>query len=709
MGRIKALDAVSPLAYRPDIDGLRAFAVLAVVGYHAFPTLFPGGFIGVDVFFVISGYLISGIILNSLEAEKFSFWDFYCRRILRIFPALLAVLTTVLILGWAFLLPDEYSALGKHVFGGSSFLSNFFLWHESGYFDVAAKSKPLLHLWSLGIEEQFYIVFPLLLFLCVKGKLRVGFVIAALCLLSFADNIYLHRTDTIADFYSPLARVWELFSGALLRIFVREGGGHGVPFQSMLNAWCRKALPGKIQCGVTNWLPSALSASLGAICLGGMTLFYSKGNQAWPSWKALLPTVGTILLIKAGRQQWINNALLSNRFVVGIGLVSYPFYLWHWPLISLAFVINGKLESDMWLLRLGLVCVSLCLAVLTYWLIEKPIRFGNSARKAKVWCLITLMVCAGGVGLFIWHYSGLPERAHMKAFAAAIETMNGTASAVHDDKALRYAPDIPHDRYSYYGYTDVGGKTTIAVIGDSHAPVAYRGMAKVNAGLGFNTFLVASTIWVDRQKPTIITPLLGLWKYALKSTQRDTEQRTRKMLESIVAKKDIVAVFIFTRGPIYFTGFEPSAPTYIHPIIIPAKGFAEALQDTVNFFKKEGKLVYIVSENPELPVNLRQCISRPFSKARTVPRLTKEEVVTRQRKYLAILDSIKGATVINSLDFFCPQGECLSFTPDGLPLYRDSDHLSLVGSHLQAEKLLMPYLLQLKDRGYIEDVSGSKE
>jgi peptidoglycan/LPS O-acetylase OafA/YrhL len=158
--------------YRPDIDGLRAIAVLSVIGYHAFPGIIPGGFVGVDIFFVISGYLISGIIVSSLGDGTFSFKNFYARRIKRIFPALFVVLAACGLFGWFTLLPREYKELGKHIAGGAGFVSNFFFWSESGYFDTAAEFKPLLHLWSLGIEEQFYIVWPLLLYWSWKTRFR---------------------------------------------------------------------------------------------------------------------------------------------------------------------------------------------------------------------------------------------------------------------------------------------------------------------------------------------------------------------------------------------------------------------------------------------------------------------------------------------------------------------------------------------------------
>jgi peptidoglycan/LPS O-acetylase OafA/YrhL len=176
-------------AHRPDIDGLRAIAVLSVVAFHAFPNYVRGGFVGVDVFFVISGFLISGIIFRSLDDDSFTFANFYSRRIKRIFPALIALLAACMAVGWFVLLGDEYKQLGKHVFGGMGFVSNIVLWKESGYFDTASALKPLLHLWSLGIEEQFYIVWPLLLFAAGKKKgLRLS-MIGGLFLVSFVLNV----------------------------------------------------------------------------------------------------------------------------------------------------------------------------------------------------------------------------------------------------------------------------------------------------------------------------------------------------------------------------------------------------------------------------------------------------------------------------------------------------------------------------------------
>ena len=205
---------MSQINYRPDIDGLRAIAILCVVGYHAFPSVLPGGFIGVDIFFVISGYLISTIIYNEVERDDFSFRNFYSRRVRRIFPALLLILTVTLLFGWFVLYPDEFKQLGKHVVGGLTFVSNFVLLIEAGYFDSASETKPLLHLWSLGIEEQFYILWPIIILIAWKTK--VNFLILS-ALIAYASFFSSQMEVSIQNlFYHPINRFWELMIGGML-------------------------------------------------------------------------------------------------------------------------------------------------------------------------------------------------------------------------------------------------------------------------------------------------------------------------------------------------------------------------------------------------------------------------------------------------------------------------------------------------------------
>ena len=274
--------------YRPDIDGLRAVAVLIVVAFHAFPGRFRGGFVGVDVFFVISGFLITTIIVGSLGQQAFSFVEFYRRRVERIFPALLVVLISVLAAGWYLLLASEYAELGKHVTAGAGFLSNIVLYSESGYFDAAAESKPLLHLWSLGIEEQYYILWPAILYgahLARWSLLRCAF---ALAVLSFAANCVALDAHRVATFYLPFTRFWELLVGSTLA--------------------CAMAAHPQTCTRVLSRSRTGLS-TVGAVLMVG-SLVFIRPDFAFPGWWALAPTLGAAALIAAGPTGPINAMVL---------------------------------------------------------------------------------------------------------------------------------------------------------------------------------------------------------------------------------------------------------------------------------------------------------------------------------------------------------------------------------------------------------------
>jgi peptidoglycan/LPS O-acetylase OafA/YrhL len=231
--------AASSIDYRPDIDGLRAVAVLSVVVFHAFPEWISGGFIGVDIFFVISGYLISSIIFSRLNYEAFSFTDFYTRRINRIFPALIVVLISCLTLGWLTLNASEYKQLGKHVVAGAFLISNFVFWNESGYFGSDAITKPLLNLWSLGIEEQFYVIWPFILYFSYKNKFNLLGICIAVTAISFLINISTVEFDAIAGFYSPFTRFWELGAGSILAWSVLYKPKHLVILRSKQDIFLR--------------------------------------------------------------------------------------------------------------------------------------------------------------------------------------------------------------------------------------------------------------------------------------------------------------------------------------------------------------------------------------------------------------------------------------------------------------------------------------
>lgn len=364
----------SPLSnnYRPDIDGLRAIAVTSVLLFHAFPQYLPGGFIGVDIFFVISGYLISSILLKSIDNKQFSILDFYKRRVLRIYPALITVIIFCLVIGWFFLFAEEFVMLGKHVIGGAAFVSNLVLWGESSYFNTDAITKPLLHFWSLAVEEQFYIFWPLILYLIAKYKVNFLKVVSIIAGISFLIGIfYLYKKNPTAAFFSPLPRFWELMAGGALA-------------------------------NISNYKPDLLKPYSNTRSGLGILLIFSgflliNETKAFPGFWAILPVLGAVFLISSNQQTFINKKVLSARPMVLLGLISYPLYLWHWPLLSFLQVIGGKASS---LLNATALVLSVILAVLTYHLIEKPLRFNKDKNKTAL-VLFGSMLMIGVIGFVI--------------------------------------------------------------------------------------------------------------------------------------------------------------------------------------------------------------------------------------------------------------------------------------------------------------------
>jgi peptidoglycan/LPS O-acetylase OafA/YrhL len=389
--------------YRADVDGLRAIAVLSVVAYHAAPQRVGGGFIGVDIFFVISGFLISTIIFENLQCDSFSFIEFYSRRIRRIFPAFIIVLATCFAAGWFLLLPAEYKQLGKHIAGGAGFISNIILWRESGYFDNAADTKPLLHLWSLGIEEQFYIVWPLLLWAAWKRNISWLTISVAIIAVSFVLNITIAKTDTVADFYSPQTRFWELLVGSILAYSTLNGSLMAArqKLYKSLGAIVYRKVPEPDDNTVRN-IESWFGITL--IIVGIIVI---TSQRPYPFTWALLPTLGAGLIISAGSQAWYNSKVLANRVLVWFGLISFPLYLWHLPLLSFARIVQGG--TPHWSVRVAAVFVSIALAWLTYRLIERPIRFGGRVQ-AKTIALLVLMAVVGYGGYKAYQRDGLAFR-----------------------------------------------------------------------------------------------------------------------------------------------------------------------------------------------------------------------------------------------------------------------------------------------------------
>jgi len=372
-----------------------------------------------------------------LEKNTFSFVEFYVRRIRRIFPALIVVLISCGVIGWFILLGDEYQQLGKHIAGGAGFVSNFILWKERGYFDNAAITKPLLHLWSLGIEEQFYIIWPLLLWAAWKKRFNLITLIILIWLISFGDNLAKYKTNHDADFFSPITRFWELLAGSMLAYFSLQSTGLRQKIKEKCNRYFKRIIYSEPsdEKGIT--LQEFLSWF--GILLITLAILVTKSNKFPGKW-ALLPVIGTVCVISAGTNTWINKKILSNKILVWIGLISFPLYLWHWPLLVFSKFIDGeKLGKWQWiLLRIGVITISFVLAYLTYRLIERPIRFGQKQNKTKAIGLIIIMLGTGLAGLTIYKKEGIPSR-----FEYYAKIQKHLPKPKHQDNAaIKYAPDF---------------------------------------------------------------------------------------------------------------------------------------------------------------------------------------------------------------------------------------------------------------------------
>jgi len=647
--------------YRPDIDGLRAFAVLAVVCYHAFPTLFTGGFVGVDIFFVISGFLITAIIYKNVRTENFSFLDFYSRRIKRIFPALLTVLFFSLLVGWFVLLPDEYKQLGKHTRGGAEFMSNFMLWKESGYFDTSADTKIFLHLWSLAVEEQYYLIWPAVIWAAWKRKLNLFLVCLVILLASFFFNINTIKMSAVTAFYSPLSRFWELVLGGLL-------------------AYWSLQKPPTIQTGNdSSCALHQVAAFLGLALLIG-TVFFLKKVSHFPGWLALLPTLGACLILFAGQKAWINRHLLSSRLLVWFGLISYPLYLWHWPLLAFSRNIEGRTPSLAW--RSLLVLTSIVLAALTYYFIEKPLRFGKP-KAWKVASLGALMILLGLAGYSIEKQDGFSARLQDKQ------------SYVHYFEGYLYDPKqfvderkmIAQNQCNHYDYEN---------------PTSNRPRARIDPACYTKHGSKAVLLWGDSHAAHLY--------YGLKS----------------VLPAEVSVLLLFSSGcsPLQVTQLnpDPSKVSYCDKSNYFAFHYATQEAPEVVFFaanhaldiqdmrtlshtlKQHGvKKIYVLGPLPHWKPYLYKVIVKHYwvNTPKRIRGYQDEELRDKDRQFRAQMRADEPFEYVDLANFFCNTAGCITYLgndkKEGLMTFDDA-HLRPFASTYLAKHLLAP-LIMLQDHG----------
>lgn len=670
-----SIEVPAHTAYRADIDGLRAIAIIAVVIFHAFPTEFKGGFTGVDVFFVISGYLISKILFQNLDKNSFSLFDFYSRRINRIYPALILVLVSCLCFGEFFLLADEYQQLGKHTLGGAGFVANLVLWGESGYFDNISETKPLLHLWSLGIEEQFYIAWPILLFFLWKFKLNRLPIILAITTVSFYLNVRVSTLDQAAAFYSPQSRFWELMIGSLLAYFsmYRATALAHYPtiakyyyrFRSDRNASYHNA-------------QSILGVTM--ICIGFMII--TKEN-AFPGYWAILPTIGAAFIIGAGPQAFFNKYILSNRLMVAIGLISFPLYLWHWPLLSFARIIETEVPPSG--VRLTAVATSIVLAWLTYKLVEQPIR-SYARGSMKTVTLFFIMLGLGSFGYYIYKQEGFPQRPIVVNLQKkSLDISSYTISSCTND-------DLKQAEMSWCNQSKPKKSVDYILWGDSHAEHLISGLGKVSEK---NWFLIGRHS---------CPPLKGVKVSIARGSKDACEKANLKSLD-IISSINVPVVALASLGPFYFSD-HGVAPDHVNVtdknpntrVVLGEKDdvsnklamFKAGLNDAITEISNQGKKVILIKDVAELKVDPKSCLNRPLKANKVSCDISRREYDERASIYGKILEEARdkhpNVYIFDAAEVFCGSEKCVS-SDDEHVYYRDGHHLTEAGSIAVARRL----------------------
>tara|TARA_R110001583_G_scaffold91940_1_gene234052 strand:+ start:544 stop:2541 length:1998 start_codon:yes stop_codon:yes gene_type:complete len=647
--------------YRPDIDGLRALAVLAVVFYHAFPTLLTGGFVGVDVFFVISGFLITKIIFEELDSNQFSFLDFFSRRVRRIFPALILVLAVSLIFGWYVLLPNEYAQLGKHVMGSVGFIQNFILWHEAGYFDNSADVKPLLHIWSLGVEEQFYILWPLALWLAWKRKLNLLTITVSILFLSFFWNYHYRHSYPVAGFFWPIGRFWELLSGSLIAwffIYKRDSLKFiKIKANTILNVILfRKNYEGKA-IDLSDVL-SVLGFSILLICF-----FKLDKELTYPGVWALGPVLGASFIIISGKDAWLNRVLLGNKIVIWFGLISYPLYLWHWPIMSFLRIIKGDTPHHD--ARLLAVILSILLAWFTYKIIENPIR-KTKRRNIQIGFLVFSMIFIGYAGYNIYNHNGYKSRvsSNLNDHETRVWRISGND---FDKKGVKSCNDLLKSTSSSFCATVSDPK--VALIGDSHAGALFYGF--INNTSSF--YSQASVYGAGSCQPSL-----------------DVEARPGCNAQLKIALEEItsnpkIEVVVMTG---YYSFFNDTSSM---------NKYLDGFNKTFDLLNDSGKKVVYLIDNPTLQKSAELCAPKNISvrdsfssKENFCSNISKSDL-RDQNQYFEFVDNLKNKN--SNVDFFdsksvlCPDEKCMLYS-EGKLLYSDFNHLSIYGSLFVADALI---------------------
>jgi len=639
---------INNLKYRPEIDGLRALAVVPVILFHAGLEVFRGGFVGVDIFFVISGYLITKILIEEIENKRFSIVNFYERRARRILPALFFVMLVCIPFAWMWMLPSQLKDFSQSLVAVSLFVSNILFWRETGYFAAASEEKPLLHTWSLAVEEQYYVLFPVFLILAWRfGKNRVFWMIVVMAAISLLLSEWGWRYSATANFFLAPTRVWELFAGSIAAFIVHK---HGIQNSNILSV-----------------------IGLTAIIF---SIFFYDETTPFPSVYALVPVLGVVLLVLYAGKETLAAKLLSTKGFVGIGLISYSAYLWHQPLFAFARI--RSMENPATLFMLALSLLSILLAYFSWSYIEKPFRQRKRIKKRGV----VVFSAVALFGFFLFGYNVHINEGYKERFNISNSVYTSLSRSERERECYGYTQQS--NWFCSIGL--VSSQKNIFVYGDSHAlsflPAIDNALSQINKG-GIFTHVSGCT------------PLLGI--HALRNDQRNSNcnEFNRRVFNYI--KENPVDTLILVARWTYYTdgGYEGDDFSYI--------GFREAderiqetsrlafeygLRETITAYSEIGVKVIIVPQIPQQhsePLNI-YAQSSLSGKSLTESSVARSKHLMLQRYVTSVFEA-EGVTLLDFTDTFCNDSYCNVGT-DAASFYFDDDHLSLSGSSLLVKPLL---------------------
>lgn len=618
---------------RMDIDGLRALAILPVVAEHVGFRMAPGGFVGVDVFFVISGFLIGSIVLESFQKGTFSYLDFYDRRIRRIGPALLVMLAFVAIGGYFILLPKEYESLSGSTIAAILSASNLYFWSTTNYFAAAAETKPLLHTWSLGVEEQFYLMLPVLLsFLAPRGKtwLRAG--LWAITAASFVLCVVLLSDHAAASFYSPFTRFWELMLGVLLATGCELGEGRLVRQGAGL---------------------LGLALILGAV-------FGLRASVPFPGAIAAIPVVGTLLIIWSGRENdtWMVRAL-SWKPAVFIGLISYSLYLWHWPIIvfvhvaGLPFAAKLGLPHEGTMLNLVILALSLVAGTLSWKFVEQPFRLGRGPmlpRRAVFAITGTFAVAVIAWSATVLGVGGFPQRFKPETVEVASYINYTVNDSRGDDGCFIEQPGDQFDAKRCLAASPT--QRNILLLGDSHAASLWQGV--VHRQPESRVMLAASS----GCRPTIVQP---------KNAPAHCAGLYRFIYDEYLPKAPVGVVILDGRW---------------HEDDLPR------LKVTLEHLKRSAVPVVLVGPIPEYDVSLPRLLAVSIEQNdKTLPEHHLRRAIWDLDRRVAKIASDYGVRYVSMVGTICPGQSCEVYAAPGVPMYFDYGHLTRQGAIMAASRV----------------------